>query len=103
MLGTEGVTSKSYDQIWQEKHAQEIWATLDLDVVALLNTLNRNNVKRILDIGFGLSRHLVLFAKGGFETYGIELSKSGFEYCTKWLKVEGLKADIQIGNMTALS
>ena len=96
------MNSKNYEVIWREKLAQEKWTTPDPDILTLLETLRQENVKRILDVGFGLGRHLVLFAKEGFDTYGIELSKSGFEYCVKWLEVEGLKADIQIGNMTTL-
>lgn len=33
--------------------------------------------------------------------YVIEPSTSGFEYCTKWLEKENLKADIRVGNMAA--
>jgi len=80
MHGNNPMKPKNYEVIWREKQAQEIWAIPDPDIVALLERLRKENVKRILDVGFGLGRHLVLFAKEGFDTYGIELSKSGFEY-----------------------
>ncbi len=59
--------------------------------------MKSENVKKVLDIGFGLGRHLVFFAKEGFDTYGIEITQSGFDHCKEWLEVEGLDADICIG------
>jgi SAM-dependent methyltransferase len=79
-----------------------MWTIPDHDVVALLDTLKRKKVRRILDVGFGLGRHVVFFTKEGFETYGIDISQSGFDYCNKWLEVEELKADLRMGNMLSL-
>ena len=33
------MTPKSYDQIWREKHTQEMWTIPDHEVIALLTQL----------------------------------------------------------------
>lgn len=94
------MNSKAYDEIWKEKNIQEIFSIPDPNVVGLLEILEREDVKKVLDVGFGLGRHVILFAKNGFETYGIESSVNGYNYCKKWLESEALNADIRIGEMS---
>ena len=91
-----------WEAAWREKHTQQLWLTPEPEIVVLLETLRRENVKRILDLGFGLGRHVLLFSREGFETFGIEPMQSGLDYCQTWLKVEALTADIRLGEMTAL-
>ena len=93
---------KSWEKAWKDKYTRELWSIPDPEVVGLLEMLKNENVKKVLDIGFGLGRHVVLFSKEGFDTYGIEPTQSGFDYCKKWLEVEGLDTDIRIGNMKEL-
>lgn len=94
--------SKTWEAAWRERNAHELWSVPDAEVVALLETLRGEGAKRVLDLGFGLGRHVILFAREGFDTYGIEPAQSGFAYCEGWLEAEGLRADIRIGEMTEL-
>ena len=94
--------SKTLEAAWREKRSQELWSVPDAEVVALLETLRGEGVRRVLDLGFGLGRHVILLAREGFDTYGIEPTRSGFAYCEGWLEAEGLQADIRIGDMTEL-
>lgn len=94
--------SKTWEAAWRERHSHELWSVPDIEVVALLKTLRGEGVERVLDLGFGLGRHVILFAREGFDTHGIEPTSSGFAYCEEWLKAEGLHADIRTGEMTEL-
>jgi len=94
--------SKMWEAAWREKGSHELWSVPDAEVEALLETLRGEGARRVLDPGFGLGRHVILFAREGFETYGIEPTRSGFDYCEEWLEAEGLHADIRIGEMTEL-
>jgi SAM-dependent methyltransferase len=94
------VKPKTWEAAWRERHSHELWSVPDTEVVALLETLRGE--ERVLDLGFGLGRHVILFAGEGFDTYGIEPTRSGFAYCEEWLEAEGLRADIRIGDMTEL-
>lgn len=94
--------SKTWEAAWRERHSHELWSVPDTEVAALLETLRGEGVERVLDLGFGLGRHVILFAREGFDTHGIEPTSSGFAYCEEWLKAEGLHADIRTGEMTEL-
>ncbi|MFX1235417.1 MAG: class I SAM-dependent methyltransferase [Promethearchaeota archaeon] len=54
----------------------------------------KNNCKKILDIGCGTGRHLVYFSKYGFDVYGVDASPKGLEIARKWLIEENLKATL---------
>ena len=94
--------SRTWEAAWRERHSRELWSVPDTEVVALLKTLRSEDVERVLDLGFGLGRHVILFAREGFDTYGIEPTQSGFAHCKEWLEAEGLHAHIRIGEMTEL-
>ncbi len=95
--------SKTWEAEWRDRRSHDLWSVPDAEVVALLETLRSEGVERVLDLGFGLGRHVILLAREGYDTYGIEPTRSGFAYCREWLKAEGLRADIQIGEMTGLA
>ncbi len=94
--------SKTWEAAWRERHSHELWSVPDTEVAALLETLRGEGVEKVLDLGFGLGRHVILFAREGFDTHGIEPTSSGFAYCEEWLEAEGLHADIRTGEMTEL-
>ena len=96
------MASGSWEAAWREKESHQLWSVPDEEVAALLGTLRAEGLERVLDLGFGLGRHVIFFARRGFETHGIEPTESGFAYCEGWLRREGLEASIRIGEMTEL-
>ena len=62
----------------------------------------KKKVKRILDMGCGNGRHVVFFARQGFDVYGIDISKEAIEVARKWLDREGLKAHLKVGDIEKL-
>jgi ubiquinone/menaquinone biosynthesis C-methylase UbiE len=97
------MSSKNYDDIWRDQNIQELFTVPDPNVIELIATIHQDKKDtKVLDVGFGLGRHIILFAKEGFETSGIEFSESGFNYCKLWLEREGLSAVIRLGKMTSL-
>jgi len=69
------------------------------EIVRIVNVFKKNRVKKVLDLGCGLGRHIVYFTKHGFNTYGIDIAGEGINLTKKWLKDEGLKADLKVGNI----
>ncbi|GAK44772.1 methyltransferase type 11 [Tepidicaulis marinus] len=52
---------------------------------------------RLLDVGCGIGRHLLLSHQMSFDTYGIDLSSKAIDLARDWLKREGMeKTDEQI-------
>ena len=58
----------------------------------------KERVRKVLDLGCGSGRHLVYLAKKGFDVYGIDISKHGIKIARNWLKKEGLRANLKVGD-----
>ena len=86
--------SKSWNELWQDDTSLLLWSEPDTDVVDLLPRLQEEKVVRILDLGCGIGRHVVFFAKSGFEVCGIDAATAGIEHCRSWLEAEGLTAEL---------
>ena len=64
------------------------------DMERVVQVFQEHNVKRVLDVGCGSGRHLILLSKRGFETYGFDASQSALSLAHEWLQEEGLQATI---------
>ncbi len=58
--------------------------------------------KHLLDLGCGLGRHTVFFARQGFHVSAMDLSPEAVRSTQAWLKEEGVSADVQMGDMLSL-
>jgi SAM-dependent methyltransferase len=54
---------------------------------------------RILDLGCGSGRHVVQFAKQGFQIWGLEFSRTGLKLTNQWLNEEKLSAPLMEADM----
>ena len=72
------------------------------EVAALHNLFRSKKVKKILDLGCGSGRHLVYFAKLGYDVCGIDVSPEAIKLSEKWLADEGLAAGLQCKDMQRL-
>ena len=59
-------------------------------------------MKTVLDLGCGAGRHTVYLAQKGFEVYALDISPEGVERTAQWLTREGLQANLQQADITAL-
>jgi len=65
------------------------------DMNKVIKLLKKEKVKRVLDLGCGSGRHVVMLAKAGFDVYGTDISKQGLKLTRKWLKESNLKARLK--------
>lgn len=54
------------------------------------NKWRKDGKKSILDLGCGLGRHAILFAKEGFKVTAVDLSEYGVKHLKEWQKREGV-------------
>lgn len=54
----------------------------------------------IWDLCCGAGRHTVLISKMGHNVYGSDISENGINHTRKWLNSEGLKAELEVSDMT---
>lgn len=69
------------------------------DIGEVLKFFKKEKVRRILDLGCGVGRHVVFFANHGFEVYGIDISKNGLKILKKSLKNSNGNVKLQIGDI----
>lgn len=64
------------------------------DIKDLIKLMKRKGVKKILDLGCGTGRHVIEFAKEGFEVYGMDISEEGLKITKKELDKNKLNANL---------
>jgi SAM-dependent methyltransferase len=65
------------------------------EIERIASVFKENGVQRILDVGCGTGRHIVLLTRLGFHMTGFDSSSHALALCRKWLEAEGLNADIR--------
>lgn len=65
------------------------------DMGKVIKLMKKEGVKRVLDLGCGSGRHVVLLSEEGFDVYGMDNAESGLRQCRKWLKELKLKAKLK--------
>jgi len=93
---------KAWDEIWKSDKYRGRWLEPDPLVTSLLPKFKEEGIKTVLDLGFGIGRHAILFAKDGFDVYGIDSSPTGLEYATKWAEEEKIDLKLEVSEMNRL-
>lgn len=93
------VQSKGWE--W-EKADQSPWLKPTDDVYYLAHKWRELGYKRILDLGSGLGRHAIYFAKEGFEVTALDLSEYAVNHLTSWAKKENVEIEITLGDIMEL-
>ena len=82
----------AWEKIYKEKG--KYFKTPHPDIVEFVKQLNKNNARKIFDLGSGTGRHVVYLTKKGFDVVGMDISKTGIMMTQKWLIDENLKANL---------
>lgn len=82
-----------WERIFKEKGY--VFVDPHQDMSRLSTFFHEQEVKKILDLGCGTGRHLAFLSRAGFEVSGFDSSKTALELAMKWLKDEGLEAEVQ--------
>lgn len=78
------------------------WKEPAAEVYPLLARWKKIGFRRFLDLGCGVGRHSILFAKSGFEVDALDLSEEGVEKLDKLAKKEKLPIKAIVGDMLSL-
>ena len=79
-----------------------IWKNPSIESYYLLNRWKTQKKMNFLDLGCGLGRHSILFAKNGFSVYCFDISKEAIERTRRWAETEKLKLNYVVGDMLNL-
>ena len=86
-----------WDRIFKEQG--KVFTEPHPDMKKITQLFQDHNVQRVLDLGCGTGRHMVFFTKLGFQMYGFDASPQALAIAEKWLKEEGLEADLVLHQM----
>ena len=78
------------------------WKNPSVESYYLLHRWRQQGKQTLLDLGCGLGRHSILFAKGGLEVSAFDLSETAVGETEKWAQREHLQIAFQTGDMLAL-
>lgn len=88
---------QQWNKIFKEKGIFFTSSHEDIDYVR--DIFEKNNVKKLLDLGCGSGRHIIYFTRKGFEVHGIDVAKEGIKLVKSWLQKEGLDAKLTLGSI----
>lgn len=91
------ITKKAWDRVYRE-HGKFVTEPQE-DMPKIVELFKKSGIKRVLDLGCGSGRHIIFLAKNGFETYGIDIAEEGIKIAKDWLREEGLKAEVTVGDI----
>lgn len=87
----------SWDEIFKRKGT--VFKKPHPNVKKIGKMFLKKGFQKILDLGCGTGRHLVMFSKMGFEVFGFDVSEFAIQLANKWLNKENLKANLLISSM----
>lgn len=96
------VQSKGWD--WKNANQSEYSAHLKPTEYGyyLAHNWKEAGYERVLDLGTGLGRHAICFAKSGLKVSAMDISDYGIQHLQAWAENEKLDIDTKIGDMMSL-
>ncbi len=90
------IDSKPWEWNKLSEKGKNKWKEPCIESYYLINRWKEQNKRDFLDIGCGLGRHTIQFAKQGFNTNAIDLSEEAVQSTKEWLEKEGLKTKVKV-------
>ena len=97
------VESKAWDWKIVKDKQEQTWLEPSVESYYLINRWQKQRKKDFLDLGCGLGRHTIQFAKAGFNTAGFDLSEESIRRTAEYAKAEKLDITLKVGDMLELS
>lgn len=93
------MNSKAWD--WNIALAPQ-WEEPAPEVYPLLSRWKKQKFVNLLDLGCGVGRHSILFAKNGFKVHASDLSESGIKKLDKTVESQNLDISTTVSDMLSL-
>ena len=93
---------RAWEESWRSEQGRQAWVTPSREVVEILPTLQQRAVKRALDLGCGVGRHVLLLARQGLDVYGMDASAGGVRHTRHAVLEASLRAGLSVAMMTDL-
>lgn len=78
------------------------WSRPEPVVTGLIPALQARGARRVLDVGAGIGRHALAYARAGFEVIATDASPAGLAELTRSADAEGLTIEARLASFTTL-
>lgn len=92
----------AWNDRWSTPHGRAEWLTPEPDVAAFAAQLATGTAKRVLDLGCGVGRHALAYARLGLEVTAVDMAESGISELRRSATAENLEITTMIAAMTEL-
>lgn len=73
-----------WDSVWDDDRNREFWTQVSPEVVDLIGSQSPECRSHVLDLGCGLGRNAIAFARAGFHVTATDLSPTGIAHLEEW-------------------
>jgi SAM-dependent methyltransferase len=91
-----------WDQWWGQAKQRAHWSDPEPAVTELVPMLRGREATRVADVGAGIGRHALAYARAGFEVQAIDASTTGLDEVRRLAQAEGLTVETKVAPFTAL-
>ncbi len=91
-----------WDEWWKQAKQRSRWNEPEPKVTSFAAMLDGRRAKQVLDVGTGIGRHALAYARLGFEVHATDASATGLEEVARSAKAEGLEIDLRLATFTDL-
>ncbi|UCD10079.1 MAG: class I SAM-dependent methyltransferase [Dehalococcoidales bacterium] len=69
----------NWESHWDEESQKSFWHEPTAEIVRLKESLDRQKIRDVLDLGCGIGRHAILFAESGFNVTAVDDSQNALD------------------------
>jgi tellurite methyltransferase len=91
-----------WDKWWGQAKQRAHWSDPEPAVTELVPALRARGATRVLDVGAGIGRHSLAFARAGFDVTAIDASQTGLDELRRLADAQNLTVETRIAPFTAL-
>jgi SAM-dependent methyltransferase len=87
-----------WDSVWTGGADRDFWTQADPEVARLVAMGSPRDRPEVLDLGCGLGRHAVAFARAGYQVTAVDVSVKALAHVRRWAGELGLSIRTQAGH-----
>ena len=93
---------RAWNDRWSTQQGRADWLTPEPDVAEFANRLIGTGARTVLDLGCGVGRHALAYARIGLDVTAVDMAESGLSELRRASDAEGLDIKTEIAGMTDL-
>ena len=95
------MTNRTWERYWQDEANHEWWERPASEVLELIRSQSPRNRPAVLDLGCGIGRHAIAFAKAGFQVSATDISEEAIRRLRGEADRLGLSIATQVCDMSS--